>query len=303
MKRGVVFNVQRFSLHDGPGIRTSVFLKGCPLACTWCHNPEGRLAAPEILVLEGRCIGCAACVAACELDLARPADQGNGWASGRAGCLACGSCVEACPTQTRVMAGREMTVKEVMAEILLDRVFFEESGGGATFTGGEPLKQAGFVLPALGACRDHGIHTAVDTCGMVHREDLLAAAKLADLFLFDIKSMDPDVHRRHTGASNERILSNLEALGEVHHNIWLRVPLIPGVNDSPDNIRSIRQLADSVRGVTKISLLPYHRLGSDKRMRLDGLDPFAGMEPPSDQRVRELAAGIRDGRVPVTIGA
>jgi pyruvate formate lyase activating enzyme len=303
MKRGVVFNVQRFSLHDGPGIRTSVFLKGCPLACTWCHNPEGRLAAPEILVLEGRCIGCAACVAACELDLARPADQGSGWANGSAACVACGSCVDACPTQTRVMAGREMTVDEVMAEILLDRVFFEESGGGATFTGGEPLKQAEFVLPALGACRDHGIHTAVDTCGMVDREDLLAAAKLADLFLFDIKSMDPDIHRRHTGAGNERILSNLEALGEVHHNIWLRVPLIPGVNDSPHNIRSIRQLADSVRGVTKISLLPYHRLGSDKRMRLDGLDAFAGMEPPSDQRLRELAARLRDGRVPVTIGA
>jgi len=303
MERGVVFNVQRFSLHDGPGIRTSVFLKGCPLACTWCHNPEGRAAAPEILVVEGRCIGCAACVEACELDLARPADIGGGWSNGRVACVACGSCVDACPTETRVLAGREMTVDEVMEQILLDRVFFEESGGGATFTGGEPLKQAGFVLPALRTCREHGIHTAVDTCGMVERQELLAAAKLADLFLFDIKSMNAEVHRQFTGASNERILDNLRALGRVHTDIWLRVPVIPGVNDSPANMRAIRHLADSVPGVTKISLLPYHRLGSGKRERLDGSDPFAAVQPPSDERVQELAAGIQGDGVPVTIGA
>lgn len=297
---GLVFDVQRFSVHDGPGIRSTVFLKGCPLACRWCHNPEGMRTAPEILVTPDRCIACGACVEACPYDL--PSGIAGGWAGSKDRCQSCGLCAEACPTGARRLAGRAMTVRQLVDEVTRDRVFYDRSGGGVTFSGGEPLSQAEFVLACLRDLTERGIHTAVDTCGLVDRGALLEAAALADLFLFDIKHADEAAHAEWAGAPNDRILANLEALARVHDAIWVRVPVVPGVNDDAANLRRTAALAASLPGVERVSLLPYHELGEDKRERV-GVpgDPFA-TEPPRQDRMRDIATIFEEAGLLTVIG-
>src|SRR5512140_3115252 len=229
---GTVFNVQRGSFHDGPGIRTTVFLKGCPLRCPWCHNPEGISPAPEVLVSAARCLGCGGCTTACP----RPGGPlSAGSALGRDGCRACRACVEACPSGAREVAGRTMRVGEVVAEALRDRPVYEESGGGVTFSGGEPTAQPMFLFAALDACRLEGLHTAVDTCGFAPRETMLAAAARADLLLWDVKTLVADRHLELTGVPLAPILENLEAVSRTAVPIWLRLPVIPGVNDDEES--------------------------------------------------------------------
>jgi len=297
---GLVFDVQRFSLHDGPGIRTTVFLKGCPLSCRWCHNPEGMSTAPEILVTPDRCIECGACVDACPHGL--PSGVGGGWAAAEELCDACGQCADACPTEARRLVGHEVPVEGLVEQVMRDRVFYAESGGGVTFSGGEPLRQAGFVLSCLQALKALGIHTAVDTCGLVERDDLLRAAAVADLFLYDIKHADPAAHAEWSGAPNGRILENLAALAAVHDEIWVRVPVVPGVNDDAVNLRQTAALAASLPGVRRVSLLPYHELGAEKRERV-GVSgaPFNGTSPGPD-RMRDFAAIFEEAGLLTTIG-
>ncbi len=298
MITGRVFNVQRFSLHDGPGIRTTVFLKGCPLRCAWCHNPEGISTEPEILVAASRCIGCGACVDACPSGLASVA----GWVrDGRACCTACGMCVEACPSQARQIAGRDVTVPELLDEIVRDRVFFE-GGGGVTFSGGEPLLQLRFLEAMLQECRAAGLHTAVDTSGLAPLKHLLRIAPLTDLFLYDVKLVDEGRHRLHTGVSNATILANLETLSRVHDTIWLRIPVVPGVTDDDANMRATAALAARLRSVRRVSLLPYHRLGTDKLDRLDGARRVADPASPSRAHMDRLADGFTAVGVMTTIG-
>jgi len=299
---GRVFNVQRFSTHDGPGIRTTVFLKGCPLACRWCHNPEGMRSAPELLTHPARCIECNACVSACPHGFAVPATVGNGIAPGLASCEACGDCVEVCPTGAREIAGRELGIGELLETVSRDRVFYEESGGGVTFSGGEPLQQPEFVLAALDACRDAGLHTAVDTCGLVETGDLLAAADRADLILFDLKTSDAERHRSATGVSNERILANLKLLADGPTPIWLRVPLVPGVNDDEEELAGMAHLASTLGAVQQVSILPYHKLGRDKRERLglSLLEPDPGA--PGQDRIRSAAAFFEQAGIETLIG-
>jgi len=299
---GRVFNVQRFSTHDGPGIRTTVFLKGCPLACRWCHNPEGMRSAPELLTHPARCIECNACVSACPHGFAVPATVGNGITPGLVTCDTCGDCVEVCPTGAREIAGRELGIAELLETVSRDRVFYEESGGGVTFSGGEPLQQADFVLAALAACREAGLHTAVDTCGLVETPDLLAAADLADLILFDLKTSDADRHRSATGVSNERILANLRLLATGPTPIWLRVPLVPGVNDDDQELAAMAYLASTLGAVRQVSILPYHELGRDKRERL-GL-PLMDPEPggPGPERIRSAVAHFTQAGIETLIG-
>ena len=297
---GLVFDVQRFSLQDGPGIRTTVFLKGCPLACQWCHNPEGMTGAPEILVTPERCIACGACADACPHGL--PSGNAGGWVLPRELCEACGMCADACPTGARRLVGRDLTVEEVVEAATRDRVFHEQSGGGVTFSGGEPLRQADFVIACLDALRAVGIHVAVDTCGLVEREDLLRAAASTDLFLYDLKHMDPGAHAELAGATNDRILANLEALAEVHDEIWVRVPVIPGLNDDPLNLRRTAEFAAALPSVRKVSLLPYHELGAQKRSRIGAeASGLSSSTPPAD-RMRDIAAVFEDAGLSTTIG-
>ncbi len=298
MITGRVFNVQRFSLHDGPGIRTTVFFKGCPLHCTWCHNPEGLASAPEVLVVESRCIDCGACVDACPSGVAAVAGWG---ADGRTLCTACATCVEACPAEARQIAGRDVTVPELLAEIVRDRVFFE-GGGGVTFSGGEPLLQLRFLEGMLEACRAAGLHTAVDTSGLAPLKHLLRIAPLTDLLLYDVKLVDEVRHRSHTGVSNATILSNLEALTRVHDAIWLRIPVVPGVNDDDANMQATAALAARLSSIRRVSLLPYHRLGADKLRRLKSTERLNRTEPPTRARMDELAAGFAAVGVTTTIG-
>ncbi len=295
---GLVFNIQRFSLHDGPGIRTTVFLKGCPLRCEWCHNPEGISPEPEVVLVASRCIECGTCASVCPEGLA---DVRGGFRGDRADCTVCGTCVDACPAEARQIAGREVAVRALLDELVRDRVFYDDSGGGVTFSGGEPLLQVRFLEAVLEACRAVGLRTAVDTSGLAPLKHLLRIAPLTDLFLYDIKLIDAERHRRHTGVSNATILANLEALARVHPDIWLRVPVLPGVNDDAENLAATARLAARLPSVRRVSLLPYHRLGADKLRRLGRPDALEEIAPPSRGRMETLAAGFAAAGVHATI--
>jgi pyruvate formate lyase activating enzyme len=284
---GRVFNIQRFSLQDGPGLRTTVFFKGCPLACAWCHNPEGQALECEIVTVETRCIQCGTCKKACPSPSL---------------CIRCGACANACPTGARQLIGRDVTSAELVAEVVRDRPFFDESCGGVTFSGGEPLLQTPFLLECLAQLAAAGVHAALDTCGFAPREDLLEAAALADVVLYDLKLIDAERHLAATGKRNERIMANLAALGAIHKAIWIRIPVVPGLNDDEANLDATARIAASTPGVCRVDLLPYHPTGAPKFARLGMPFRLEGVEEPSAERMRELAEGFRGYGIPVTIG-
>jgi pyruvate formate lyase activating enzyme len=279
---GRILRIERFAIHDGPGIRTTVFLKGCPLRCAWCHSPESQLAQREFMPQPERCVRCLGCTAACPHHAVRPAAERGEVAPDA--CTTCGACAEACPTGARELVGRAMSVDALMAEIERDRIFYDESGGGVTFSGGEPLMQPAFVREMASACRMSGIHVAVDTCGHADTAALVDVARDTDLFLFDLKMMDEERHRAFTGASNARILANLERIAAVHGNIQVRFPLIPGVNDDDANVREMGAFLASLR-LTRVDVLPYHRAGIAKYERLQRPYPLPDTQPPTADQV------------------
>jgi pyruvate formate lyase activating enzyme len=283
---GIIFNIQKFSIHDGPGIRTTVFFKGCPLRCWWCHNPESQAFEPELVFWEKRCIGCGACLQACPQG-AIPLDDDV--FVDQAKCTLCGACVQVCYAEAREIIGREMTTAEVMAEIEKDIPFYEESGGGATFSGGEPLSQPDFLLALLRACQEKEIHTALDTCGFASWEVLDTVREYVDLFLYDLKLMDDARHCTFTGVSNELILRNLQSLSQQGHDICLRVPIIPQVNDDDEHIRQIGEFAAALLHLNRVDLLPYHDIAADKYQRLNKAYGLPDARPPSDERIAEIA--------------
>jgi pyruvate formate lyase activating enzyme len=289
MQSGLVSNIQKYSIRDGPGIRTTVFLKGCPLSCWWCHNPEGKSLKSEIIVVETRCMRCGECGFACKH---APAGAEVPWPGG-ADCDLCGSCVESCPTGARQKTGSLMTVGEVLAEVTKDLIFYEDSRGGVTFSGGEPLMQPEFLKELLTACRQKGIHVAVDTCGHVSPQTLMSIAPLVDLFLYDLKLIDPEQHRQYTGVPNDRILANLQWLGREHGNIWLRIPLIPGANDSSEQIDATARFAASVPGIRQVNLLPYHTTGIQKLRRLGEEYRLPNLRPPAPEFMQLAAKRFR----------
>ena len=230
----MVFNIQRYSIHDGPGIRTTAFLKGCPLACAWCHNPESLRPMPEVVFRAERCLKCGWCVKACPR--AAISLDSSGWRRDASRCDGCGACATVCPSEAVEVIGRRMTVAEVLAEVEKDRIFYSESGGGITVSGGEPLAQPDFLAGLLSACRQKGLHTVVDTSGCAPWATFERILPDTCLFLYDLKHLDDDVHQRWTGVSNVQILDNLARLAETGAAIEVRMPVVPGVNDSDEHL-------------------------------------------------------------------
>lgn len=288
MTQGLIFNVQRFSLHDGPGMRSTVFLKGCPLHCAWCHNPESQSPQQEYVRLAHRCMRCGRCTGE---ELASPVVSGRDETD-----------VESCPTGALQAVGRTLTPGALVAELLRDRIFFDESGGGVTFSGGEPLLQAAFATECLRQLRAEGVHTALDTCGFARWQDLADAAAHADLILFDLKLMNDARHRAATGVSNDRILENLRALARSHSQIWIRVPVIPGVNDDAPNLDATATFVADLPGVRRVELLPYHATGEPKFARVGLAYALHDTPSPGHQELERLAAGFRDRGLTTTIG-
>lgn len=295
---GIVFNIMHYALHDGPGIRTVVFLKGCPLACQWCHNPESQGLHPELMITVERCTGCGDCLTVCPTGAAVLVDGVPGATDA---CTACGRCVDACLVGARTIAGRIMTVPEVMKELVRDRVFFEESGGGVTFSGGEPFMQPAFLRSLLETCQDEGISTAVETCGMADLAALLAVVDKIDLFLYDVKLMDTTRHGEATGVGNETILTNLAALVAAHAHVIVRFPVIPGLNDDRENVGLMVSMMDRL-GLHRIDLLPYHRIGTDKYRRLGRPYELADLQPPSAEAMENIRRAFADAGIEASVG-
>jgi pyruvate formate lyase activating enzyme len=298
--RGMVFDIKRFSIHDGPGIRTTVFFKGCPLNCRWCHNPESQALERELIFRASRCIRCGACLEAC--DQGAIFWDGDGVSTDRENCVISGACVEVCYAEAREIIGREMTVAEVMAEIERDIAFYDESGGGVTFSGGEPLLQRDFLLALLRACKEKEIHTALDTCGFSTWETLDDVREHVDLFLYDLKLMDDAKHRQFTGVSNELILKNLQMLSTQGYDIFLRVPIIPGINDDDENIRQIGTFAAALPHLNRVDILPYHRAAAEKYHRLNKVYGLPETRPPSDERMAEITRILEELGLQVKTG-
>ena len=285
--KGIIFDVKRYAIHDGPGIRTTVFLKGCPLQCQWCQNPEGIESGPEIFVRQKRCAeDCDACVSACSQGAI--SKDGNSIEIDREKCDFCGKCEDACVYEALEIVGREVTVAEALVEMERDRVFFDESGGGITFSGGEPLMQLDFFEALLAEIKKRNIHVTLDTSGYVPFKDLERVSDKVDLFLYDLKIMDDEKHKEYTGVSNRIILENLRKLTERGKPVAVRIPMISGVNDDEQSIQLLTEYLRSLKNIKHISLLPYHSGGCEKYRNLRKQDPLKKFQPPSGKRIEEI---------------
>jgi pyruvate formate lyase activating enzyme len=301
VSRALIFDVKKYAVHDGPGIRTTVFFKGCPLRCAWCHNPEGQEAAAEVMVKAARCLpGCRACVKACLPGaITRTRDR---LGVDRRKCDGCGACADACPSRAIELAGRRTESADLVTTIFEDAIFHESSGGGVTFSGGEPLMQPDALEEVLAECRRREARTAIDTCGCVPPAVLKRFLGKADLFLYDFKVMDEAKHKRYTGVSNRAILDNLRILAENAQKVNIRIPLIAGVNDDDENIGRTAEFLRSLKIITRISLLPYHNLAEDKYRRLDREKAHKTFAAPSSQRLEQIKAKLEGSGFTVAIG-
>jgi pyruvate formate lyase activating enzyme len=300
LSRGLIFDIRRFSIHDGPGIRTAVFFKGCPLGCWWCHNPEGLSSEKELVFRSERCLRCGACAANCpkgavEIGDALPVTKVEI-------CVLCGECLENCYSDARQIMGQEMEATEVLTEILRDRPFFDESGGGVTFSGGEPLMQPDFLLELLQLCKKEEIHTTLDTSGFAPREVLERIHSWVDLFLYDVKLIEEEGHRHYTGVSNRIVLENLRWLSKSRKKIILRIPLVPGINDDANNLRQIGKLAAELDSLERVSILPYHQLGDDKYRKLGRQSLLHGLTIPPQSKIEQIQTWLQEFGLRVEIG-
>ncbi|MBN1458988.1 MAG: glycyl-radical enzyme activating protein [Armatimonadetes bacterium] len=288
--KGVVFNIQHYCIHDGPGIRSTVFVKGCPLRCVWCQNPESQSLMSEVLFVAERCEGCGACVEACP-ERAIAICDGKA-RTNRVLCKGRGDCVAVCPNEARSMIGKEMSASDAFRDLAADSLFYRRSGGGITVSGGEPLAQPDFTASVCGLAKEAGLHTAIDTSGYAPWCVLDEVLRHVDLVLYDFKHMDAERHRLYTGVSNALILENARRIVEEHPQMALlaRFAVIPGFNDDEDNIRATAAFVKSLGRVETIHLLPYHKFGEAKYERLEQSREQLEIEPPSNDRMLEIKA-------------
>jgi pyruvate formate lyase activating enzyme len=282
MSKPLVFDIKRYAINDGPGIRIVVFLKGCNLNCTWCHNPESISDESERMYSTSKCIRCGTCVAVCPEKAISLTHEGI--ITDPLLCRMSGKCAEVCPTKAIEISGKEISVAEIVQEIEKERVFFDQSGGGVTFSGGEPLLHHKFLIRLLEECGKHGIHRAVDTAGFVNTDTILTVARHTDLFLYDLKIMDPEMHRKWVGVTNEKILENLKVLSDTGARIIIRIPLIGGINDDTENIENTARFVAVLSGEKKeVNLLPYHKIAQTKYRKLGRPEDFQLLEEPSKE--------------------
>lgn len=309
MEQGIIFNIQRYTINDGPGIRTEIFMKGCPLKCRWCSNPESQRAAIEPGVYSSKCISedkCGLCITACRQQALLFAG-GNIAGIDRSRCIGCMKCAAACPSEAVRAWGEKMSLDEVMAVIEKDRAFYEKSGGGVTVSGGEPLVQKDFTRSILKACCETGIHTCLESTFCTDRETVEAAAEYADLLISDIKHMDSEVHKKYTGAGNEKILANLKRLAACGHDMILRIPVIPGTNDDMENIiKTADYIEDNIGDrLRTLQLLSFMRMGEEKCRSLDRayeMDSLQFDREEFQQRVEDIAAYFNSRGIHCTVG-
>lgn len=298
---GLVFDFQRFAVHDGPGIRTLVFLKGCPLHCHWCQNPESIGRNPEIMLIPRNCIDCGKCLDTCTVGaIQESADHKR--LIDRNRCTVCGECIKVCYANAINISGRYMTVSEVLAEVEKDRKFYQQTGGGVTFSGGEPTAQAEFVEELARQAQERNLHTAIETCGHVKWSTLKSILKHIDLVLYDLKHMDTSEHRRLTGVPNELILENLQRIATLGLPVRVRMPLIPGCNDSPENVRATADFVAGLSNLEAFDILPYHRMGEPKWGQLDQPYELHEVSPHSRDHVFELVDIARQYDIEITVG-
>ncbi|NOU47963.1 MAG: glycyl-radical enzyme activating protein [Bacteroidales bacterium] len=297
MSKNLIFDIKRYAINDGPGIRVVVFFKGCNLHCAWCHNPESISSGIEKMYSFKKCIQCGGCVSICKENAITLTAEGIFTDTER--CSACGKCADICPTKATEMSGKEMSVDEITTLIEKEKAFFDQSGGGVTFSGGEPLVHAGFLIELLEACGKRGIHRAVDTAGNINTKTLLEVAKNTDLFLYDLKLMDSALHKKWTGSGNELILQNLSILSSIGATIIIRIPLIGGINDSVENIEQTANFILNLAGDKKeVHLLPYHTIAQHKYLKLGKADDFENLQEPDSETIRRVieqfeSAGIK----------
>jgi pyruvate formate lyase activating enzyme len=299
MERALIFSIQKFCIHDGPGIRTTIFFKGCPLACQWCHNPESQSYGREIMVNPDRCTLCGRCQIHCSQQAIQLLNNKMIYHADH--CRYCEKCVDYCSNNAREVAGQEYTVSRLMAEIEKDRPFYEQSGGGVTLSGGEAMIQIDFVEELIRACKERGISVAMDTSGYAPWQHFTRISKLVDLFLYDIKLMDSQLHRQYTGKDNGLILENLQALSDQGASINLRLPLIDGVNSTDIHINQVLNFISTLH-LDSINLLPYHDIGKGKYDQLNRAYGFEQFFTPSAERLSEIETKFTQANYKVNIG-
>ncbi len=291
MRDGIVFDIQHFCVDDGPGIRTTVFFKGCPLRCVWCHNPEGLSGKPQLFYSVASCSVCQACAAVCPNACHRFVDGTH--TVDFSSCVACGLCVDACPNEALRICGKCMTVEEVLSEVMTDRPFFETSGGGVTFSGGEPMLQADFVCELAKRAKENGIHVCMETSGFCTEDDLRRVSRYVDLFLFDMKHDSAERHKRLTGVDHFPILENLDLLKRLEKSVVLRCPIIPNCNDHRSYYLFIARLANQMSNIQAIHIEPYHPFGVDKYAAIGRTATYDRREMASSERIKEAEELIR----------